>query len=83
MPDPALPVTGWGFNSSAKELIGYIESSDPSLSSMQSDPAYYLDECYVANERRLRLRQMLPLRIASALLVLEVVAWIVDLASAG
>jgi hypothetical protein len=73
-----LPKAGWTFRFSAKALIrDYVEAEPPAeLAEMQRDLALHLENHYERNELRLN-RLFWLLRIASALLVGEVVLWLV------
>ena len=75
-----LPIRGWTFSLDAKILIKeYVEGDSPAeLPEMYRDLALYLGRHYVSNDRRLR-RLFLLFKLASGLLVVEVVTWLLVL----
>jgi hypothetical protein len=75
-----LPRRGWIFRLGARELIrDYVEADPPAaLPEMQRDLALHLERHYQGNERRLR-RLFWLFQAASALLVGEVVVWLLVL----
>ena len=75
-----LPRRGWIFRLGARELIrDYVEADPPaSLPEMQRDLALHLERHYQGNERHLR-RLFWLFQAASALLVGEVVVWLLVL----
>jgi hypothetical protein len=76
-----LPRRGWIFRLGARELIrDYVEADPPAaLPEMHRDLALHLERHYQSNERRLRTLFWL-FQAASALLVGEVVVWLLVLA---
>jgi hypothetical protein len=76
-----LPRRGWTFRMSARKLIKeYIESDNPAeLPEMYRDLALHLENHFEVNQRRLE-QLFLRLRIASAVLVGEIVLWLLVLA---
>ena len=72
-----LPQRGWVFRFSAKRLISdYVEAQPAAeLSDMQRDLALHLENHYVANDKRLDGLFWL-FRIASTVLVVEIVIWL-------
>jgi hypothetical protein len=76
-----LPRRGWTFRMSARKLIKeYIESDNPAeLHEMYRDLALHLEKHFDLNQNRLN-RLFLRLRLASAILVGEIVLWLFVLA---
>jgi hypothetical protein len=76
-----LPRRGWTFRMSARKLIkDYVEAEDPAeLPEMYRDLALHLEHHFDGNQRLLGQLFWL-LRIASTLLVGEIVLWLVLLA---
>jgi hypothetical protein len=74
--------TSWPFDVDAAELLtDYIEADDPAdLSEMHRSLALYRQETFDANAARLH-RLFLAFRLASLCLVLEILAWLIDLAT--
>jgi hypothetical protein len=75
-----LPIRGWTFSLDAKILIKeYVEGDAPAeLPEMYRDLALYLGRHYVSNDKRLG-RLFLLFKLASGLLVVEVVTWLLVL----
>src|SRR6266545_612246 len=75
-----LPIRGWKFSLDVKILIqDYVEGNSPAeLPEMYRDLALYLDRHYVTNDQRLG-RLFLLFKLASGLLVVEVVTWLLVL----
>jgi hypothetical protein len=76
------PRQDWAFAAVPSEIItSYIEVEEPlAVSVIHRDLSLHMENSYVDNERRLR-PLILFFRVASALLVVEVAAWVVDLAA--
>lgn len=76
-----LPRRGWTFRMSARKLIkDYVEADQPaSLPEMYRDLALHLEHHFENNEKRLT-HLFWRLRVASALLVGEIVVWLFVLA---
>jgi hypothetical protein len=72
----------WKFQQSAHKLIEWYEAQPkiPSLEFAQRELALHLENDYDSNERRLRWL-FWCLKAAAALLTLETIAWVVDIAS--
>ena len=64
-------------------MIAEVEETRPPLGAVQRDLALYMERSWLANERRIQLAMLWPLRIAALALVGEVVAWVLDLAGIG
>ena len=68
-----------GWHTNAKVLVqGYVDPPDKTVESMQRDLALYHERHYKPNEWKLNMLY-LCFRVASGLLVAQVVLWIVDL----
>jgi hypothetical protein len=76
-----LPRRGWTFRMSARKLIKeYIENDKPAdLPEMYRDLALHLENHFEVNQHRLE-QLFLRLRVASAVLVVEIVLWLFVLA---
>jgi hypothetical protein len=75
-----VPIRGWKFSLDANILIkDYVEGDSPAaLPEMYRDLALYLGRHYVTNGKRLT-RLFLLFKLASGLLVVEVVTWLLVL----
>ena len=75
-----LPVRGWKFSFDVNILVtDYVEGSSPAkLDEMYRDLALHLGRHYTTNEQRLT-RLFLKFKLASAILVFEVVCWLIVL----
>ena len=76
-----LPRRGWTFRMSARKLIReYVEGDKPAdLPEMYRDLALHLENHFEANQKRLG-QLFLRLRVASGILVGEIVLWLFVLA---
>ena len=72
----------WEFTADPRDVIAtYIEADEPlSLDAIRRDLALHMENSYVENRAGLE-RLIIYFRLASGLLTLEVILWIVDLAS--
>jgi hypothetical protein len=75
-----LPVRGWSFSLDADVLVNDWIKGDrpPDLPEMYLDLARFLGQSFTENEQRL-MRLFRLFKLASALLVLQVVAWLIVL----
>jgi hypothetical protein len=78
-----FPLERWEFRASPESLIAEIEATTPRLDAVQRDLALYMEESWLANARRIQLSLVWPLRIATVALVIEVLAWVLDLSEIG
>ena len=78
-----FPLGRWEFRASPTSLIAQIEATTPRLGAIQRDLALYMEQGWLANERRMQLMMVWPLRIATLALVGEVLAWVLDLSGIG
>jgi len=78
-----IPSGRWQFRPSPERVIAEVEETRPPLGAVQRDLALYMERSWLANERRIQLAMLWPLRIAALALVGEVVAWVLDLAGIG
>jgi hypothetical protein len=76
------PRTGWEFAATPRRLVAtYIETEEPlDISGIYRDLSFHMEDSYVKNQDRID-RLIVYLRVASGLLTLEIVTWIVDLAT--
>jgi hypothetical protein len=74
------PSREWAFSASPGNIVGFYLESEPawSVSAIHRELALHMDRAYEENRKRLD-DLIRAFRAASALLVLEVVAWVVNL----
>ncbi len=78
-----FPHGRWEFRASPASLIAEIDATAPAVEVIQRDLALYMERSWLANERRTQASMVWPLRIAALALVVEVLAWVLDLAGIG
>jgi hypothetical protein len=78
-----LPRGRWELRVSPAALVAAVEQAPPPIAVVHRDLALYMDDAWEANERRMQLTMVWPLRIAAMALVVEVVAWVLNLAKVG
>jgi len=78
-----FPHGRWEFRASPSSLVADIETTGPPVGRIQRDLAPYMEQSWLANERRMIRTMVWPLRIATLALVIEVVGWVLDLSGIG
>ena len=76
----SLPRRAWAFSASPGSIIGFYLESEPrwSVPAIHRELALHMDRAYEEDRRRLKAL-IWAFRVTSVLLVLEVVAWVLNL----
>jgi hypothetical protein len=74
------PRRAWAFSARPGSIVGFYLESEPrwSVPAIHRELALHMDRAYEENRRRLKAL-IWAFRVTSVLLVLEVVAWVVNL----